>query len=332
MTEHLIAPTEQQDRALRDLVAGGTLNQHQADAVRQALWSGRPARPSGVLTEVAGYVGGALMLGGAVLLIGLNWSRFNRAQEIALLAGVALALVVAGLLVAGGPRGLAAVRGAAASVRRRLVGLLLPLSAVPAALAVGVASPRPHELLLGSTAGLVVALLMYALLPSVPGLLIAAGLSGFTAWGAAQETQPAYREALWPHELFIVAELTVVGLAWGVAAVTRLASPRRLGLAVAAFYVILGAQTTVDSASLRPLGYVLTALAGAACVVLYWWERATVLLAAAVIALSVVVLEVVNQVTHNAVAGPLGLLVGGAVLVGASVLGFWVRAVRERTA
>jgi hypothetical protein len=325
-----MSPSADQEHALAQLVAEGTITRAQADAVRAALWDPVLVRArGGVLAEVAGYVGGALMLGGVVLLVGLTWSRLNRGGEFALLAAVTVALVLAGVLVAGGPRGLVSLRHSASSVRRRVAGLVLPLAAIPVAIMVSIASPRVSTVEWAS-AGLAMALVMYVALPSAPGLLIAGGLSGVAAAALIDQVRPRpVGSTFYLLELLV---LVVVGTAWAAAALTGLARPRSLGLALGAFYVILGGQIAVESSAVRPVGYAVTLFAGVFGIIIYWWERATVLLVAAVIALTLFAVELVNQLTGNAVAGPVGLLIGGGVLVGASAFGFWLRGARERAA
>ncbi|MGW5162633.1 hypothetical protein ACWEPN_44775, partial [Nonomuraea wenchangensis] len=64
--------TQSRDEVLRRLVREGTLTAAQALAVHQALDEAeRPARAR--WAEVAGYVGGALLLVGAVSLAGTSW-------------------------------------------------------------------------------------------------------------------------------------------------------------------------------------------------------------------------------------------------------------------
>ena len=135
-------PSPEQDRALRTLEERGTLTAEQAGAC-VALWSStgtaaRGANPASVLIEVAGYVGGGLMLGGAGLLIGLNYDRLGRTGTAWALAGYALALALAAVVVAAGPHRIVGLRQDGSPVRRRLVGVLMALASGPAAVAVAV--------------------------------------------------------------------------------------------------------------------------------------------------------------------------------------------------
>jgi hypothetical protein len=137
-------PTTDQINALDQLVQGGTLTNDQGLAVRAALWHDepaglRPGNPAAVLIEVAGYVGGALMVGGAGLLVTLQRSQLGRQGVTTTLAGYTLALLIAAVLVAGGPHRIAGLRDGRSPVRRRLVGVLLAFSSGPAALATAIA-------------------------------------------------------------------------------------------------------------------------------------------------------------------------------------------------
>jgi hypothetical protein len=243
----------------------------------------------------------------------------------------AVGLVVAGILVAGGPRQLLALRHAPTSVRRRVAGLLLPLSAVPAALLVGTALEEPR-LIAWSGTGLAVAVLMYAIVPSIPALLITATMSGLFGGGVADALESSARDQSSDLDQLIVGAFAVVGVLWLVAGLLHLAPPRPLSLTVGAFFLVLASQIAIGHNGLEPVGFVLVFLAGLICLGLYWWERSTLLLEAGVIAISLGAIELVNDATEGALAGPLGLLVGGGVLLGASAFGFWLRAVRERTA
>src|SRR5215471_15260710 len=114
----------------------GTLTNDQGLAVRAALGRSEPVgnragNPAAVLIEVAGYVGGALMVGGAGLLVTLRWDQLGRSGVTAILAGYTVALLVAAVLVAGGPHRIVGLRDGRSPVRRRLVGVLLAFSSGP---------------------------------------------------------------------------------------------------------------------------------------------------------------------------------------------------------
>lgn len=319
-------PTPEQDRALSALVEKGTLTSGQADEVRAALWTSGPNRritnPASVLIEVAGYVGGGLMLGGATLLLALNWERLSQRDTVTILIGYTLALVVAGVLIAGGPHRVVGLRRGESSVRRRLVGVLFALSAGPAAMAGGVAAERDQALVAGLV-GFAVAALGYGLLPIIPGALMTAGMSALAVGGAIELDTDHHR--LVPTFAYVG-----LGLAWAIAAGVGLARPRHIGLAIGAAITIVGAQLAIGVGDDMVWAYTITFVTAVACFVVYWIERVTVLLAFGVVAATIAVPEAVSDWTNDALSGPAILLISGAVLVAASALGLWLRSARAK--
>jgi hypothetical protein len=316
-----LGPTSDQDRALHTLVERGTLTAEQVTAVRGALWTPgqrRASTVSSVLIEVAGYVGGGLMLGGATLLLALNWNRLSEFDTVRILVGYALALVASGVLVAGGPLRVLGLRRAQSPIRRRLVGVLLALSAGPASMAAGVAADSNQALVAGLV-GFGVAALGYGLLPTVPGLLMTVGMSTYAVAGMI--VMVGGRGMLVDMYAYVG-----LGLAWGAAAMLGAARPRHVGLALAATIAIIGAQLGLDR---EPVAYGLTFAIAIVCFLLYWIERATVLLVFGVIAATIAVPEAVNHLTDDRLGGPAILLLTGAVLVGMSALGLWIRSARN---
>jgi len=317
-------PTTDQSDALDQLVRMGTLTDDQGLAVRSALWrpaSGglRPGNPATVLIEVAGYVGGALMVGGAGLLVTLQWNQLGRQGVTTILGGYTLALLVAAVLVAGGPHRIVGLRDGHSPVRRRLVGVLLAFSSGPAAWATAIAvDDRPT--LPAGLVGLAFAALAYALLPTVPAILAMAATSAVAVGGAL--TYDPHLPALAPMFAYVA-----LGVLWGVVSAVGVIRPRHLGLAVAATFAIIGAHLANLAAQPHAWAYGLTMATALTCFALYWLERATVLLALGVIGATIAVPEAVVSWTHNSLGGPAILLIAGAVLVGASALGLWLRSV-----
>ena len=64
----------------------------------------------------------------------------------------------------------------------------------------------------------------------------------------------------------------------------------------------------------------------------YWVRRATALLAFGAVAVTIAVPEAVADWTGDELSGPGILLLSGAVLVGASALGLWLRSIRRTEA
>src|SRR5690348_15985860 len=108
----------EQDQALSDLVVRDRLTAEQADEVRVALFppgaAGAPApagpNPAAVILEVAGYVGGGLMLAGITVFLGASRDRFTKTEEALLTGGIAVLLLLAGFLAARGLRGVDQLR------------------------------------------------------------------------------------------------------------------------------------------------------------------------------------------------------------------------------
>lgn len=317
-----LRPTPDQQRALDDLVSQGTLNAEQAGAVRTALWttdSARKSNPASVLIEVAGYVGGGLILGGALLLVGLNLADLGDTNAALLLAGYAVVLIVAAVLVASGPAALVRLRDDRTAIRRRLVAVLLAVSSGPAALAAAVYADDNATLWSGLV-GLVVAVAAYAVMPGVPGLLAMAILSAVATGGA---------QAIPDHQpLLLTFSFIGLGVLWAVVAVSSLVKPRHIALAVGAIFGIAGAQLALDSDGNNPWAYGLTFVLALLCFVGYWIERATVLLALGVVSTTIAVPEAIMDWTDDSLSGPAILLVSGVVLVAASALGLWLRSRR----
>ncbi len=322
-------PSLAQQQALAGLVERGTLTTDQADAVRTALFpptSGRTApNPMSVLIEIVGYVGGALIFSGAMLLIGLNLDRLGEQRAAAVLAGYAVALLIAGLLIGGGPVGVLRLRDRSLPVRRRLVGVLWAFAAVPAAAAMALADRGADNVTLESgLVALAVALLGYAVLPTVPGLLAVTTAAIVSTIGALMELEPLPRLA--PMFTFVALGVLISALA-----AARLLPPRRIAFALGAGIAIVGAHLGSFAES-RAWTYGLTLLIGLICFGGYWLERATVLLVFGVIATSIAIPEAVTDWTDDALSGPAILLISGAVLVAVSGLGLWLRNLRQGAA
>jgi hypothetical protein len=314
--------------ALERLVTEGALSTEQADAVESALWpAAGPARLStgAVLIEIAGYLGGGLILGGTLLYSALAPDVLTKAARVELLAGIALALIVVALGVAGGPRGLRTLRPRpehqAKAVRGRLVAVLFALAAVPATIGAGKAV-EGHGALVGGLVGTVVAAGGYAAVRRAPGLLSLAWTSILAVIGGVQSTSDSSR-------LVISLALTGLGVVWCVFTFAGMAGPRGLGWAIAAVITMVGAQIPFEIEDERIVAYTLMLLAALAFFLLYWHDQSLVLLLAGVIAVIIVVFEALSRVLGNPLNRPVFLFVAGAVLVLASAVGLRTRAGRR---
>jgi hypothetical protein len=306
------------ESALRDLVERGVITASQAVQVRAALAPAeRPVRPGRWWAEVAGYVGGVLLFGGASLLIGAAWDGLTDATRAVMLAALAAAVAVVGVVIGGGPAGVHRLARETSTARRRVVAVLFAVAAGAATGAGAVfADDRPG--IAAGIAGLAVALAGYAALPSVPGVLTVAGTSLLLATSAAMDLgEPS------PFAMSLI--YVFLGLSWILLAVTGVAGPRAAALGVGAGLVLVGGQQPLVQPGAQGWGYAMTFVAAIAFFVLYRWQRDVVLLVAGVIGVAVAAPEAVWDWTDGAAGGALILLVAGAALVGASAagLGMW---------
>jgi hypothetical protein len=307
------------DAALDRLVDEGVLSRAQADAVRAALTTTRGSARTltGWFVEIAGYLGGGLMLGGVALFLAASWDTLSRAARSGLLAGFAVLFVAAAVAVSGGPRAARRLRTGRTTARRRIVGVLLALASVPAAAATGVALHH-HAALVAGTVGFVVAAAGLAWLSTPAGVVAAAGMSAFAvaSFGGEADVGPLGMGLL----------LLGLGVAWAAAALlVPVVAPAWLGLAIGAGLALVGAQQPLAQDRTAPWAYGMTGAVALVCFLLYRWQRYLVLLVAGVVGATVVVPEAVADVTNGALGGSLILLVAGVVLVAFSALGLRLR-------
>jgi hypothetical protein len=301
-----------QRRALQELVAEGVLSVDQADAVRARLESAagrqdRPAVSRGWLVETAVYLGGALTFAGAALLVGLSWDELSRAGQILVLAAVTVLLVVAGVVIAGGPRELHAMAGVPSTVRRRVVSVLFALSAGTAALAAGVAVDT-HEVLIGGATGLVLAAVAYLVLPSLPVLLAAAALSVVTGIAVGDDL-------LGDTPLRTGLTLIAIGAGWAVLGLAGVLAHRTAAAVAGGVIGLFGAQLVLGDSAAAGWAYLLTLLVAIGCLATYAIDRGVVLLALGVIGITLAVAEAVADWTNGAAGGAAAVLTAGAVLL-----------------
>lgn len=317
----------QQRRALERLVERGTLTTEQAGEVAAEL-AAEPASPrAGGLWEVLGYAGGALVLGGAALLVGMSWEDLSRAARVGLLAAAAAVLAGAGIAIAGGPRAVRELAGAAPSRRSRIVAVLFALAAGIAAMAVGSGledAPQLDVALVATAAGTVLAAAGYVALPSVPGLL---ATGAFAYWCALSAVDGWGNDSSLPQMVVLIA----LGAVWAALAVGGvLQRPgggragrvrREVGLGIAAATALSGAQWTIGAE--QAVSYGTTFVLAVLCFAAFLRLRSTVLLVFGVLGVTVSVPEAVYDWTGGALGGPLIVLLVGVVLL--AVGGFGLR-------
>ncbi|HEX6076432.1 MAG TPA: hypothetical protein VFZ32_14355 [Micromonosporaceae bacterium] len=326
--------------ALRRLVSEGVLSTRQADAVQEALHleSGQPASPGTAAAgpaaptapatpsaarripwaEISGYLGGALVLTGAILLVATSWEDLTALARTALVAVFAVLLLVAGTVAAGGVSGLATARQRAQNARLRVAGALLALGACATAFAVGVALPADTQsrgVAIASGVGLLVAVAGYTLLPTVFGLIGSVLLGLYTVTSAVDAA--------------MVASSLNIGLAWfgfglliTVMAIGGVLRQPQLGLGLGIAVAMVGAQLPLGHHGAAPWAYLLTTALALGCLALYRFVRTPVLLVAGVVGVTLAVPEAIWDLTDGTVGAAAILLVAGTVLLAVSGLGF----------
>jgi len=281
-----------QERALGELVLAGTLSQQEADAVRNALSDAEPSTPiRRRIAEVIGYVGGALLVAGAALVVGTSWDSFSHAGRVWLLVGVTVLLI-----------------GAAVALRNRVTGVLLALGAVTGGLAGSVAFDT-HPALAGGLAALVLAVVGYAAWPALFALPVAGIACGATVVGLVDLV--GFSSSWTGGGLLLVAAL------WAVLVAFDVIRHRAVAVGVATALALIGAQFTEHAF----IQYTTTLVIALVCFGCYLADRMPILLVGGVLGVTIAVPEAIWDWTAGAVNGAVLVLVAGAVLLLAGGLG-----------
>jgi hypothetical protein len=313
---HLLpALTEEQDAALLALVHQRALTGQQARLVHEALTEA--AQPTtGArhwFAKVTGYLGGALLLGGAALLMGAGWDELTRPARAALLAATTVGLVVAGLAISGGPAALLDRADDGPGGRRRLTGALFALASGTAALTAGVLSTGRPWLAAGAV-GLVAAGMGYALVPGAFTVLAVEAFGVVVAISLVAEFGRA-------TPLRVAGAMVASAAALALLTEAGRLVPRDLALGVAAAVALIGAQQPLAQAGTAPWAYGLTFAVGLACFALYWLRESSAVLVVGVLAAAVAVPEALWDLSNGTIGGAAVLLVTGACLLAISALG-----------
>ncbi len=324
--------TQPQSRAVvTALVDAGLLEPARADEADPVVSSVLGSAPSAAgplgrrMAEIAGYVGGAFVLGAGLLFFANSWSDLTLGERVGLLLVISLVLAAAGGVLAASAGGRAALRTSSESVRRRLTSVLMTGAAGSAAFGVGLLlADRMDNQELGVTlaagVGLVVVLVGYLLAPTTVGQLGAAiaafvmvpsGLAGLSS-GDDFST------------VLFGSIVLAIGVVWLLATEEGLwqevLSGRVIGLGLA----LVGAQIPIVSEH-EWVGYLLTALVGVAAFGGYLATRSWPYLAAGVIGLTVAVPEAVNDFSSGSFGAAGLLLATGVTLLVAALLGLRLR-------
>jgi hypothetical protein len=237
-----------------------------------------------VLVEVGIYVGSALVLAAAVVMVAQSWEGFADLTRIAILAATTLLAGLAGVVVS---------RGAGpGSPRRRLAGVLLAVAAAAAGGTVGLAvGDTEFSAILALAAALAVLVAGQALAASAVteiGLVAVsfALLSAIGAWLTPEGTETLDEYGEYVYEASTFEQLmplgsVAFGLLWGLV-VARWLTHRELAVALGVLIALSSALPLAAESQTRVIG--LTALAAIAAIGLwrfltggYWpWLAGTI--------------------------------------------------------
>jgi hypothetical protein len=298
----------------------------EARAVVDAALSGRLAGEAPLrrrLAEVAGYVGGALVVAAAVIFLTEEWETLPTSGRVGALA--TLTLLLAGAAVAVHVLGRRALPAGDEGVRRRLASALASGGAVAAGFAVGVlveSATQPFSDIPWAAGGLVVVvagLAGYALAPSALGQV--------TLVVAAAVTAGAAIDAFWEpvSEVPFAVAMLAIGAGWLLLVERGLLAEKYAGLVLGCVFVLFGAQYATLGSDEAWVAYLLTTAVVVVAVLAYVRRRTVPYLVTAVAGITLVVPEALLDWTEGSL-GPVGaLLATGVTLLVASLLGLRLR-------
>ncbi len=287
---------------------------------------GRRGEMRTLLAEIAGYLGGALVVAAAGLFLAREWSRLSdRAQLLTLLA-VTLLLLGAGLVVSRVGGGYAELRDGRDHVRRRLTSALLTAGALAAGVTVGrqvdILQDRSTSwpVLLGALAAVAVAAAAYGYAPSALGqvAMVAGGLTAVVAgWEIATDGGDS---SLGPGLLILG-----LGVLWLTLAEAGIFREQVVSRSLAVALALLGAQMPAFDGRHGAVAY--TALAAVAVLgfVLYLRTVAWPYLVAGVLGTTLAVPEAIIDWTEGSLGVAGGVLVAGLALLAASAVALRVK-------
>lgn len=283
------------------------------------------------LAELAGYVGGALVVAAGALYLADQWDNLSLAVQVGLPVVVGVLLFVAGITVGVTGGGMAVLRDGTQPVRQRLASVLFTAGAVAEAAAVviwliDVIERRGTEMEEGSWIGLggsltlvVLAAVGYALSPTLLGqLAVAAGC----AYGVPFTVDTLTTGDL--PQIPLGLALLGLGMVWLLLAERGIWQELLAGRVIGSVLAVVGAQIPIGSDQAW-IGYLLTLLVAVAGFVLYVRMRAWPYLAVGVVGVTLAVPEALLDWTEGSLGTAGVLLVAGVTLLGASLLGLRLR-------
>ena len=299
-------------------VSAGIITQEQADRIaaheasRTARQQTAPTTRASLLVEALGYVGGVVILVGAVLLATEFWEELGVAGRLAVVGGAASVMVVAGVAVpprAGdqGRRLRAGLWAAATAAFAGFVGLLasdvLELSGTDAGL-------------LTSAATAAVAVLLWWLRPTnLQHLVALVALASTVAYALTRISDAEYLPGtgIW-----------AAGLVWFLLALGGLLRPRRFALTLGAAVAIVGALTIMST----DVGIALTLASAVAVIAMAVVMTDLVLLSVGAVGLLFALPIAVSTWFDGDFAVPVALLGAGVALVAVAL---WIARRRHRS-
>lgn len=311
--------------ALYELVDNEVLTEEQARAVLTALEERKDAVAGRrrLLWEVAGYLGGVLILGGSLLLAESAWDSLNTTTRAGVLALAALLLACAGTVigVTHGMRSLAASPGA----RGRIVSVLYALCSITGATAVGIAVPDVHEMFPPMATGMVLALAGYLAMPAVPGMLAMAAFSALTVRSVGEQLFGGPPESYADQPVFgssgaIAVGLLCVGALWCVLALRGVLASRPVGLAAGVVITLIGAHWSIMGPD-RWWAHVVSFLVAVVFLACFLHLRDVVFLTGALIGVLLAVYRVIPDLFAGTVEASLLVVALGAVLLAVGAVG-----------
>lgn len=290
-----------------------------ADVISDVL-DGKVQEPGGRrwLAEVAGYVGGALVVSAVLLFLLQTWGSLGPAVQVAVLALVAVALAGVAL----------AVRQPGDDVRRRLAATLLVGAAVTASGAVGTLVDEFDGQAYGGLPGLLAAVTVAAV--GLVGYRLAASVLGQLAVVVGLTFAPVLllEDVLdldGPTPVVLAGYLVLLGVGWLMLAEHRAWHERLAARLLGCGVVALGVQWPLFGGEPAWIAYALTSAAAAAAFAAYVRLRAWPYLVLGVALVTIVVPEALLDWTDGTLGAAGILLVSGLGLLGASLLGLRLR-------
>lgn len=272
------------------------------------------------MAEIAGYVGGAFVVGAAALFFGTTWDQLGVGQQAAILIGIGVLLAGAGAGLVMSAGSMHALRAPGEAIRLRLTSVLLTGAAASTAFGAGVllADAITNEGLPVMLAAILAFALMlggYRVAPTTVGQ-VGAAVSAFVAIPSGLAALESDSTSTVPLGLLVL----TLGAVWIAAAERGLWDEVLSARAIGSVLAIIGAQIPISDSNAW-VGYVATAAVGAIAFWLYVGTRAWPYLAAGVVALTLAVPEALNDWAGGSLGAAGILLATGVTLLVAALLG-----------